>query len=73
MEKLMEILKEIKPEVDFEYGKKLIDEGILDSIEIVEIISEIEKQFQITIDPEHIDPDNFQSAEAIWSMIQSEM
>ncbi len=73
MEKLMEILKGIKPGTDFEHSKNLVDEGILDSIEIVEIISEIERQFQITIGSEQIDPDNFQSADAIWAMIQSSM
>lgn len=70
MERLIEILKEIKPEVEFKYNKYLVDEGILDSIDIVEIITEIEKQYNITIDANQIEPENFQSIEAMWSMIQ---
>ena len=70
MEKLLELLKNIKPEIDFENSANLVDEGILDSLEIVEIISSIEETFSITIDPDKIDPDNFQSADAMWKMIQ---
>lgn len=71
MKKLIEILNNIKPEVDFESAEYLVDEGILDSIEIVEIITEIEIKFNILIKPDQIDPDNFQSAQTMWSMIQS--
>ena len=67
----MEILKKIKPKIDFKNSNDLVDDGVLDSIEIVEIITEIEEQFSIEIDPEQIDPDNFQSAEAMWVMIQA--
>lgn len=70
MEKLMKILKKVKPEIDFKNSKQLVDDGILDSIEIVEIITEIEELFSIEIDPEQIDPDNFQSAEAMLEMIR---
>ena len=70
MEKLMQILKGIKPKADFENNKSLVDEGVLDSLEIIEIITEAEKEYGIEIDPSEIDPDNFQSAESIWNMIQ---
>lgn len=73
MEKLMQILKGIKPKADFENNQSLVDEGILDSLEIIEIITEVEKTFAIEIDPSEIDPDNFQSAESIWNMIQSHL
>ena len=61
MEKLLKILKRVKPEVDFIENNNLIDKGILDSIDIVTIISEIEMEYLIEFDPEEIDPDNFQS------------
>lgn len=70
MEKLLELLKNIKPEIDFKNSANLVDEGILDSLEIVQIISSIEENFSITIDPDKIDPDNFQSVDAMWKMIQ---
>lgn len=71
MDKLLDILSEIKPGVDFSVEKDLIDKGIFDSIEIVTIIEEIEEHFHVTVDPDNIDPDNFQSADAMWNMIQN--
>ncbi len=70
MDKLMEILKRIKPETDFTASNDLIDEGILDSLDIVSIISEIEKAYFIEIDPDEIDPDNFQSISSMFAMIE---
>lgn len=70
MEQLLELLKEVKSEIDFEKEKNLVDEGLLDSLEIVTIIAAIEDKFGIEIDPDDIDPDNFQSAEAMWEMIE---
>ena len=70
MEKLLEILKEIKNDIDFETETGLVDSGLIDSLEIVEIITAIEAEYGIEIDPDDIDPDNFQSAEAMWNMIE---
>lgn len=71
MEKLLEILKAVNSEIDYDNDKHLVEEGLLDSLEIVEIISSIEETFGIEITPEQIDPDNFESAEAMWKMIQT--
>ena len=70
MEQLLELLKEVKSDIDFEKETDLVDEGLLDSLEIVTIIASIEEKFGIEIDPDDIDPDNFQSAAAMWEMIQ---
>ena len=70
MEKLLELLKRVKPEVDFVNNFSLVDDGILDSIDIVSIITEIETEYSIEIDPDDIDPDNFQSAATIFEMIE---
>lgn len=70
MEKLLDILKEIKSDIDFETETGLVDSGLIDSLEIVEIITAIEAEYGIEIDPDDIDPDNFQSAEAMWNMIE---
>lgn len=70
MEKLLTILNRVKPEVDFKSAFDLVDEGVLDSIDIVSIISEIESVYGIEIDPDEIDPDNFQSASAMLEMIE---
>lgn len=70
MEKLLKILKRVKPEVDFIENNNLIDKGILDSTDIVTIISEIEMEYLIEFDPEEIDPDNFQSVLTMLEMIE---
>ena len=70
MDKLLEILQGIRPDVDFENETELIDDGILDSFDVVSIISEIDDAFGVQIRINELDPENFNSAEAIWSLIQ---
>ena len=70
MEKLLEILKRIRPDVDFENETALIDDGILDSFDVVSIISELEYAFDVQIRITELDPDNFNSVEAIWKLVQ---
>lgn len=70
MEKLLQILKTIRPDVDFNNEKALIDDGILDSFDVVSIISELDDEFNIQIKINELDPDNFNSIESIWNLIQ---
>ena len=70
MEKLLEILKGIRPDVDFENETALIDDGILDSFDVVAIISELDDAFDVQIRITELDPDNFNSAESIWKLVQ---
>ena len=70
MEKLLELLKNIRPDVDFENEDALIDDGILDSFDVVSIISELDDQFDVQIRITELDPENFNSAEAIWNLVQ---
>ena len=70
MEELLEILQELHPEVNLEEEEHLIDDKILDSFDIVSIISEIADQFDVTISAEHILPENFNSAKALYALIQ---
>lgn len=70
MDELLEILENIDPEVDYETCDTLIDDHILDSFAILSLISDIEDTFDVTILPGEIIPENFNSAEAIWTLIQ---
>ena len=70
MEQLLEILTELHPEVDFESCDTLIDDKILDSFDIISIISEINDVFDVTISAEYIIPDNFNSAKALYALIE---
>lgn len=66
----MEILKEVRPDVDFENETALIDDGILDSFDVVSIISEIDDKLGVQIRIKELEPENFNSAEAIWKLIE---
>ena len=70
MNELKQILEEIRPDLDFETETKLIDDGILDSFDIISIISEINDVFDVTISAEHIIPQNFNSAKALYALIE---
>ena len=70
MDKLLEILKEVRPDVDFENETALIDDGLLDSYDVVSIISEIDDKFDVQIRINELEPENFNSVKEIWSLIQ---
>ena len=70
MEELLDILSEIKDDVDFETEDKLIDDGILDSFDILHIISALNDEYDISIPASEIIPENFNSAESLWEMVQ---
>ncbi len=69
MDEILEILTEIRPDVDFENEKRLIDDGILDSFDIITIVSEFNEAFDIDIDVEDLEPENFNSVEAMKELI----
>ncbi|MCI9421708.1 acyl carrier protein [Lachnospiraceae bacterium WCA-9-b2] len=69
MEALLEILTNLHPEVDFKSCKTLVDDRIIDSFDIVTIISEINDEYDVVIPAEEIIPDNFNSAEALYELI----
>lgn len=70
MEKLLKILKDVRPDVDFEHEDNLIEDGFLESFDIVAIVTQISEEFDVEIDMTEIDPDDFRSADAIWSLIK---
>ncbi len=70
MEELMEILEALKPEIDFGTEKELIDDGVLESFDVITLIAEIEDQLGIEIPAEEIVPENFNSAEDIWRLCE---
>ena len=69
MEKLLAILEDINPNINYESETRLIDDGLLDSFSILTLIPELEDTFGIEITPVDLVPVNFNSAQAIWSMV----
>jgi acyl carrier protein len=70
MEELLDILNEIDDSIDYENEKALIDDHLLDSFSIITLVSELEEHFDIEIDAAEMTPENFNSAEALWAMVQ---
>ena len=69
MNELLELLKRVKPGVDFENNKSLIDDEILDSFDIVSIVAAINDEFDIEITAKDILPENFSSLENMYNLI----
>ncbi len=70
MEKIKELIKGLRPEFDFDESENFIEDGLLDSFDIVALISSIEEEFGVTIDGMDIVPENFVSYEAIDELIK---
>lgn len=70
MDALIEILTNLHPEVDFDTCETLVDDKIIDSFDIVSIISEVNEEYDVVIPAEEIIPENFNSAKALYALIQ---
>lgn len=65
----MEILNSIKPDVDFSKEENLMEDEILDSFDIVTLVSQINDKFDVEIGPKDLVPENFKSAKTIYDLI----
>ena len=70
MEELRTILEEIRHDVDFDVEKELIDGKVLDSFDIIAIVSELNQNYDLRINVNDLLPENFNSIEAIWELVQ---
>jgi D-alanine--poly(phosphoribitol) ligase subunit 2 len=70
MEDLLEILEELHDDVDYETCTTLIDDKILDSFDIVTIVAEVNNVFDVQIPAEELQPENFNSAQALYALIE---
>jgi D-alanine--poly(phosphoribitol) ligase subunit 2 len=69
MEKILEILIEIRPDIDFKQEELLVEGGLLDSFDIVNIISELNDAFNINIRVHDLKPENFNSVALIQALV----
>lgn len=70
MDRLMEILEELRPDVDFASEKSLVTDGVLDSFDIISLVNSLNDEYDITIRPANLLPENFDSAEAILELVE---
>ena len=71
MDRIIEILKSVHPEVDYETETGLIDKRIFDSFDVVTIVGELMDEFDIEITAEHMIPENFNSASSIAELVRT--
>lgn len=70
MDKILNILEEIRPEVDFKKSEDFIADGYLDSFDIVTLVSALEENYGVLIDALDILPENFSNVEAIYNLLK---
>lgn len=70
MDRILDLLEEMRPDVDFEAENNLIDDGVFTSFDIFELIAALSDEYDIEINPVEIVPENFNSAKSIYQMMQ---
>ena len=72
MNELIRILKKVNDYIDWENEKSIFTDGLIDSMELLEIITDIEEQFNVKIEMEDISPENFDSVAVMMKLIEKE-
>jgi acyl carrier protein len=70
MKSVLEILQQIRPEVDFRASSSFVEDGVLDSFDMVTLVSDLDKQFSISIEGTDIVPENFKSLQSIETLLR---
>ncbi|MBR4443545.1 MAG: acyl carrier protein [Clostridia bacterium] len=70
MQKLLAALAEIRDDVDFENEKALVDDGLIDSLDLTQIIAALADTFGVRINAGDIEPENFNSAESMLALVR---
>ncbi len=70
MDKVLEILNSVRPDLDFEICNDFIDAGYLDSFDIINLVDKIEEEYNIVINALDIVPDNFNNTQSILALIK---
>lgn len=71
MKKLLDILAEIRDDVDFEHEEALVDEGLIDSLDLTQIIAALDEAFDVYIPSGEIEPEHFNSVRAMLALVHS--
>lgn len=73
MEQIIEILKGIREDIDYENETALVDGGLLDSFDIVGLVTDLKEEYDVEIGVEDLIPENFNSAQAIYELIERKL
>ena len=72
-EKVLELLESIQPDIDFENETALIDDSLLESFDVIQIVTGLMDEFEIYIDADDIEPENLNSLAAICAMVERKL
>ena len=70
MDRILQILAELRPDVDFTLAQNLIDDGVLDSFDVVSLVSELCDAFEVSISVDDLTPENFNPPEAMLALVE---
>lgn len=71
MQQLLAVLQDVNDEIDFAHEQAMVDDGLIDSLELMKIIVALEEAYDVRIDAGEVEPENFNSAEAILALVKS--
>lgn len=71
MDKILQILSELRPDVDFTTVDNLVEGEVIDSFDLVALVGELCDAFDVEIGVEDLVPENFNSVQSIWNLIQA--
>lgn len=70
MDRILQILAELRPDMDFTLAQNLIDDGVLDSFDVVSLVSELCDAFEVSISVDDLTPENFNTPEAMLALVE---
>ena len=72
-ERILKLLEGIQPDIDFENETSLIDDSLLESFDVIQIVTSLMDEFDISIDADDIEPENLNSLDAICAMVERKL
>lgn len=72
-EHILEVLQSVRPDIDFERETDLIDDSILESFDVIQIVTSLMDEFDIYIDADDIEPENLNDLDAICALVESKL
>ena len=72
-ERILKLLEGIQPDIDFENETALIDDSLLESFDVIQTVTSLMDEFDISIDADDIEPENLNSLDAICAMVERKL
>ena len=70
MQKIIKVLQSLRPGVDWEAATAIVDDGLIDSFDMISLVAELDSEFGVRIGLEHLEPENFNSLGAIAALLR---